>query len=1345
MAIRRIAEILLFCLFFCAAVASGQQPPAQDLVQFRKENRSLVVDLALIRKKSRFLGWKYAARTGQEVPARRQQTAGDRIASEKSQHDFLSRAMASSATAAFANPGFATRMHLPTGYIPTGIVEGDFNGDGHLDIAICNGGENTIYVEMGNGDGTFQVPEVLYTQGQAPDWIEAVSLRNNEKLDLVVSDGDSNSVEVFLGNGDGTFQAGIQVQFQQTPTFVLAGDFNGDGKPDIVVGLTVDPGALQPQFEVLLGDGTGGFSGTVVPPPILGNPDAPTPTGWIASGDLNKDGFVDLVVTVTGGFTITYLNQHGTAFSQGNAFGPDDGPMVVGLGDMDGDGCLDAVELGTFGRVTIAKGTCDGNFTQDEFVGEAGDLEPAVKVVDVNGDGNLDVVASAAYYAAGGGGYGAEAGYLVTVLKGDGKGGLAPAQIYRGGPDAYSLVVADFTGDQRPEIITADSYENTASFYLNDGSGNYGGAQGEAITTPQGVANAPNPLVPMLTADLNGDGHPDLILIEDPLQFTAMLNDGTGKFLPPVYTPIALSPAAGVPGFITGAFRNPKTPDVIYIAMDEAPNYVAFFPGNGDGSFGTGTMLANLPNPENLVAGDFNGDGKLDFAVYGQNGNSLLELDVFLGHGDGTFTELPAQTFSYPAPEGGPQQMFAIDLNHDGKFDLLVGNNTNGGWTDSGDDLLEYLGNGDGTFRAPTVLISHFGAVAVADVNGDGLPDLIQGRDPTEDVGASIFGTPGVTIYLGQANGTFIRQPTYVLPGVSLPTVNPVLVGDFNGDGKPDIAVRYFQDEGVPDEARLRVLQGVGDGTFIVSGDVFQLPEYSNPFVGADFNGDGATDLVELVGYTSSFHTIPAAPGPALNIQLDSSPIIGPSGSATVTLDMPATSTQTVMLSASDLAVQLPATLTFSAGQQSQDFQFSLGSGFDATHALAIYAELGSTTAVAYGIRPNPNANAGISMQVGLGLQSSVGSISPGEDLGTSVTLTSTGGYTGTFAGFTCSGLPSGAACVFGTNEVFIGIGKAFGVGLTITTSSETPLGVYSVQVSATDGHINPSFTFSFGVGDFAVSISPATVVTGPSGASIPQITAGSINGLNEQLSVTCSGLPANVQCGLTGLLMIGGGTGLEVSGGPNSAADYPFQITAKANIAEHTIGAVLRVGDFTATLDKTAATLAPGQSATFNVTLKSINHYTSSISFACEPASSVVTCTTPTSATPLTDGQTVTIPINVTASSTSGALSTPTSLRIYPLSSIGGWAAVFLFTVVASIVRNRRMRVYVLGFLLLSMTVVSCGGGGSSQIVAPPPPPPPPPSNQVVNVGLFALAQTTFSDSNNQKTLGPLTITVQQ
>ena len=82
-----------------------------------------------------------------------------------------------------AGAGFDFRGSLPTGYIPTSIVKGDFNQDGHMDVAITNGGDNTVYVILGNGDGRFQVPEILYTRGQFPVWITAVSLRNNGILE----------------------------------------------------------------------------------------------------------------------------------------------------------------------------------------------------------------------------------------------------------------------------------------------------------------------------------------------------------------------------------------------------------------------------------------------------------------------------------------------------------------------------------------------------------------------------------------------------------------------------------------------------------------------------------------------------------------------------------------------------------------------------------------------------------------------------------------------------------------------------------------------------------------------------------------------------------------------------------------------------------------------------------------------------------------------------------------------------------------------------------------------------------------------------------------------------------
>jgi len=1262
----------------------------------------------------------------------------------------------SAATSAFANAGFVSRAHLPTGYIPTAVVAGDFNEDGNMDVAISNGGDNTVYVLQGKGDGTFQVPEILYTQGQAPNWITATSLRNNGHLDLVVSDGDSNTLEVFLGNGDGTFQPGAQVALPQIPTFVLAGDYNKDGNQDIVVGFVVEPGPGpgQPQFEVLLGDGSGGFSAGIFPPPLLVFD--PTPTGWIASGDLNKDGYLDLVTTITGGAAITYLNQGGKAFTQGAPFGPNDAPMVVELGDMDEDGCLDAVELGSFGYLTIAKGTCDGNFTQATYTAEVGDIDPAVKLVDVNGDGHLDVVASAAYYQLAGPGYGAEAGYLVSVLKGDGKGGFAPAQIYRGGFNAFSIAVADFTGDNKPEIITADSSENQASLFVNDGNGNYDGAQGGAIGYLEGVANAPNPTVSMQTADVNGDGKPDLLLIEDgpdssqPSQITVLLNDGTGKFLPPIRSPITVGPTVPYPQFAVGAFRGANKLDLIYISMFQLPDLVAFFPGNGDGTFGPPTTLATLPSPARVVVGDFNNDGMLDFVVYGGSAGAtpMLELDVFLGQGNGTFKQLPSQTFS-PLNSAGVEQIFALDLNHDGKLDLLIGNNTNGGWTDTGDDLVEFLGNGDGTFKAPTILIPHFGAVAVADVNGDGLPDLIQGRDPTENVGATLFGNPGVTVYLGKADGTFAQQPTYNLPGATVQSLAPVLVGDFNGDGIVDVAVRYLRDDrsGLA-EPLLRVLQGLGDGTFVVTGHVLQMPGLSYPFVGADFNGDGTTDLVELVGFTSSFHTIPAAPVPSLDIKLNSNPIFGANGSATVTLDKPATSTETVTLTASDPAIQLPGLLSFAAGQQYQSFPFTLGPAFDGTHALALSATLGAETAVVYGSRPNPNATVGVGASLAQGiypLSPSAVSITPGESFQLTLVLASEGGYYGTFLTPQCSGLPAGASCTFTGESLVVPAGGTGVASFTVSTSGGTPFGSYPVLITTTDGFFQTSAPLQLGIGDFALSVSPSTIVMGPSGSATATVTSTSTNGLNEFIVLTCVGLPANAQCGQSGnsLNANGGSTGLGIGGGPFAAQDYPFQAKGTAQIASHAVNVILRVGDFTATLDKSSATLSAGQSAVFNVTLASINHYTSSITVFCQSPSSSLSCTASPSPASLADGGTASVQLTMTAAKTASALM-PLLPRENPWKFGSGYAFLCVFALVLLRLRRQAPIAFLAEALLICVFVVACGGGGMTQPQPTPPPPPPPPVPQTVQVTVVASAASTPSDFNNQKMLGPIVVTLQ-
>ena len=1232
----------------------AQSSPQIPVTLAHRSTESLTQHEAAKRKSNRFLGWKFARQSHQDTTewVRRNRKQQDPSRLENADRSFNPTGI--TAPTGFGSAGLLWRSSLPAGFIPTAITNADFNEDGKMDFAISNGGDNTIYVFLGNGDGTFRVPGIVYTQGQAPIWITSVRLHKNGHLDLAVVNGDSNTVEIFPGNGDGTFQASTQVSVPQVPTFILAADANNDGNQDLVVGLTIAQDQTQPQFEILFGDGQGGISNTLFSPAIYGSPDGPVPTSWVAAGDLNNDGYADFVTTISGDIAIPYLNSSGRSLLIGTPFGPtngfDDGPLVVELGDMDEDGCLDAIETDVYAQINIAKGTCDGNFPTTSPATPLGDFDPAIKVVDVDGDGHLDVVGSAVWYPNnGGGGFGISGGYVVSVLKGDGHGDLGLATVYRGGTSAYSLIVADFNGDGKPEIVTADSVENQLSLFVNDGTGKYGDPQGETIGyVGGGPINAPNTQSSMQVADLNGDGKPDLFLVEDgldccvPSQLTAVLNDGTGKFLPVVRTPITVGDDTPIPRFIAGAFRSSAALDVIYINTYTGTNSVfdvAFFRGNGDGTFAAPVVITSLPNPQQVVAGDFNGDGKLDFAVMGTDSpGQSWEFDVFLGHGDGSFTQLPGQLFP-PLGAYGPQQLIAVDLNHDGKLDLLIGLNANQGWVASGDDLIEVLGNGDGTFQTPTTLFAHFGAVAVADVNRDGYPDLVQSRDPKTDIAKSLLSETGITVYLGSVTGKFMKQPSYDLPGVTLPSPNPTIVGDFNGDGILDIAVPYWV---APPpvyliEPFLLLLQGIGDGTFILTSHRYQLPGLSAPFAGADFNGNGTTDLVDLVGLSSSITTIPAVTGPALDVTLDSAPILGNSGNATISLDLPAAAAEDVVLSASDPAIQIPASLHFSAGEQTQDVSFTLGSGFDATHVFALYAKLGGETAVAFGTKPNPNLAVGVSSS--LPFASGSGhinlSVEPGEDFNLTFRITSEGGYSGTYSSLQCSGLPAGASCSFGKSSIPILPGQSQTVGIAFKTSSSTPFGVSTVVVSATDGLEPTSASFGLGIGDFSFSISPATIPVGPTGNAVASITTSSTNRLNEQLNFSCTGLPSGTQCGPDGSTYTLPQTiGFGVSHNQLAPNDYPFQITGTADIVSHTVNAVLRVGDFTASLDKTAATLSPGQSATFNVTLASVNHYASSITVFCEPDANTVTWTASPVPATLADSGTTTVQLTVTSTS---------------------------------------------------------------------------------------------------------------
>jgi hypothetical protein len=224
-----------------------------------------------------------------------------------------------------------------------------------------------------------------------------------------------------------------------------------------------------------------------------------------------------------------------------------------------------------------------------------------------------------------------------------------------------------------------------------------------------------------------------------------------------------------------------------------------------------------------IVAGDFNGDGKPDIAIANANNT----VSVLLGKGNGTFT-----AGSNPATSNAPVGMVVADFNGDGKLDLATVN--------SDSSITVLLGNGDGTFTAAASQQSVTGNVlAVADVNGDGIPDLIVGgSSPTDAIHPF-----NITTLLGKGDGTFSTssQKFSELSGNFL-----IALGDFNGDGKQDIALAAPSPSNNANSFNglFAILLGNGDGTFSAGSFTAQVGGVPTSIAVADFNLDGKPDVV---------------------------------------------------------------------------------------------------------------------------------------------------------------------------------------------------------------------------------------------------------------------------------------------------------------------------------------------------------------------------------------------------------------------------------------------------------------------------------------------------------------------
>jgi len=328
----------------------------------------------------------------------------------------------------------------------------------------------------------------------------------------------------------GSFQAASNYGAGTDPTFVATGDFNGDGKLDLV---TANNQANLPMgaVNVLIGNGNGSFK-TAVPYSVGGNPI------FVGAVDLNGDGNADLVVVNGQGYVSVLLGSASGAFSPAVQYpvnSPAD-PFVfsAAIADFNGDGKADVVVSRGDGSVAVLLGGGDGTFGSPMVTANAAGYPEALAVGDFNADGKADIAVTDTVNS------------NVNVLFGNGHGLFAPPVSYPVGTYPLGIVVGDFDGSGTLDLAVANGLSNTISVLL----GNVGG-------TFQAAVNYPTGAYPWAVAvgDLNGDGNADLVVTS------------------PVDNEVSIFFGEGASGFHAG----------VTYPLDEIPEGVAVGSFNGDG------------------------------------------------------------------------------------------------------------------------------------------------------------------------------------------------------------------------------------------------------------------------------------------------------------------------------------------------------------------------------------------------------------------------------------------------------------------------------------------------------------------------------------------------------------------------------------------------------------------------------------------------------------------------------------------------------------------------------------------------------------------------------------------
>ena len=598
-------------------------------------------------------------------------------------------------------------------------------------------------------------------------------------------------------------------------------------------------------------------------------------------------------------------------------------------------------------------------------------------------------------------------------------------------PAPQSIVVGDFNGDGIPDIAAGSN--GYVSILIGNGNGTFKAANNLAVPSnnqwmaaaafvtgkPAGILTVSNSASPTDNTQL-------------------ILSDGSGGEI--VEVPFSL-PCGSASAVLTADFNGDGKPDFVAACQVSGNSVLAIFLGNGNGTFGAPTIIPTGDTILAIGAGNIRGNGKTDIAVVGvlSGTSSMQTITVYENDGSGNFTGGPSVTSTGVSPTS----MVVADFNGDGKSDLALANS-------GGNNVTILLGDGKGSFTqaASPQTGSSPSSIAVGDFNGDGIPDLAVANS----------GDNTVTILQGNGDGTFTAAATP--PTGNAPSA--LAVGAFITGGKPGVAVANSGATGgsvtvlnsQPAQMATATATGVspaGSGAHLVEASYPGDSNYAASVSGTtSLSGAGQVTVPNVVGDTQAAATT-AITGAGLAVGtvtqqssstvasgdvISESPSAGTSvnsgsavnlvvstGSAQVTVPNVVGDTQaaaTTAITGAGLVVGTVTTAsssTVASGNVISESP-SAGTSVNSGSAVNLVVSTGSAQAPGYTLNANPSS---------LTIQS-------GSSASTVITLTPTGGFTGT-VNFACGTLPTLVTCTFAPASLTVTSSTPLTTTLTIGTT----------------------------------------------------------------------------------------------------------------------------------------------------------------------------------------------------------------------------------------------------------------------------------------------------------------------